>query len=414
MLLNRRVLGLAVTERSMIAVEVGSANGRLKAFRAGIFVCPQDPGLQDPAELGKALRQFLRKEGFSARRCVIGMEAKWLTAREKALPPGSADSLGGILSIMAEREFASERENLLFDYIGPTGGDQGEHVLLVAASRRHVAHLQAMAEAAGLSVTAITSTAIALTCSSDRRDVPERIVLHLVEGGAELVVQSKGSLRLVRRFSLLGPQGGGADAASGWLDDLLGQLGRVMSLLPGEQTAAQERELHVWNGADLDSSSLAVLAERISPQAKLCRPSLSFDMASLPRELQRDDIAAATCLGAAALQGRLPGVDFLHSRLSPPRKPALSRRAVWIAGAAGAIVLASAVLLLDWRSRQQQVNVLQSKFKAMEASVAEARDVIDKEALARSWYDRRPRYLECMREVTLAFPAEGRIWATSL
>ena len=414
MLLSRKMLGLAVTERSMIAVEVGSANGRLKVFHAGGFVYPEESGLQDPEKLGKALRQFLRKEGFSARRCVIGMEAKWLTAREKTLPPGSAESLVGILSIMTEREFASDREDLVFDYIGPTDCDQGDLVLLVAASRRHVGQLQAMAEAAGLKVTAITSSTIALACSSNSSDVPERIVLHLMQSSAEVVVQSKGILRMVRRFSLSIPGDCRADAAGGWLDNLVSELRRVMSLLPGDETAGQERELHLWNAAGLGKASLDVLAERIGPQAKLCRTPLDLDMPSVSGELQQDEIAVAACLGAAGLQGRLPGVDFLHSRLSPPKKPAVGKRSVWIAGVTAAIVLAGTVLLLDWRKKQQEVNALESKLKAMVAPIAEARDVIGKATFARSWYDRRPRYLDCMRELTLAFPAEGRIWTTSL
>jgi tRNA pseudouridine-54 N-methylase len=33
---------------------------------------------------------------------------------------------------------------------------------------------------------------------------------------------------------------------------------------------------------------------------------------------------------------------------------------------------------------------------------------------ARRWREQGPRFLECLRELTLAFPAEGRIWTTSL
>ena len=365
--------------------------------------------------MGKALRQFLRKEGFSARRCVIGMEAKWLTAREKALPPGSEGSLDGILSIMAEREFASDIENLCLDYAGPTGGDQGRNVLLVAASRRRVGQVQAMAEAAGLRVTAITSSTMALASSSAGSGVPERIVLHLMEGGAEVVVRSNGGLRMVRRFSLLAPgDHGAADPAGAWLDNLAGELGRVMSLLPGGETAGGTRELHLWNAAGLDEGVLAALAERIAPHARLCRSDLELDWASFSDRPQRDEIAAAACLGALGLQGRSGRVDFLHSKLIPPGKRLVGRKAAWVAAVTAAIVLAGAVLLLDWRKDLQAVNALDAKLKGMAARIAEAREVVDKTTSARSWYDRREKFLDCMRELTLAFPAEGRIWATSL
>ena len=86
MLINRKMLGLSVTERSMVAVEVGLDNGSRKAFRAARFVYPEEPGFHEPEKLGKALKHFLRKEGFSSRRCVMGMEAKWLTVTRLSRP----------------------------------------------------------------------------------------------------------------------------------------------------------------------------------------------------------------------------------------------------------------------------------------------------------------------------------------
>ena len=58
--------------------------------------------------------------------------------------------------------------------------------------------------------------------------------------------------------------------------------------------------------------------------------------------------------------------------------------------------------------------MLEDRLETIAPSISEAEDIIDKTTLARGWYDREPRYLECLRELTLAFPAEGRIWTTSL
>jgi len=414
MLIKRNMLGLSVTEQSMIVVEVGSVNGGCRALRAAKFLYPEESGLHEPEELGKALKQFLRKEGFSTRRCVVGMEAKWLTAREKTLPPGSADSLEGILSIIAEREFASDYKDLVFDYIGPDGSDQGERVFLVAASRKHVEQLQAIAKEAGLNVIATTSSTIALACSSARSDVHQRLVLHLMPGGAELLVQSQGSLRMLQRFSLSVPADYLTDATGGWLDNLVSELRRVMSLLPSDQTAGQERELHMWNTAGLGQESLDFLAERIAPQAKLSKSPADVDMAGLASDLQKDDVAVAACLGAVSLHSSLPSVDFLHSRMSPPKKATLGRRIVNIAVGLVVIIAICAFLFLDWRKMRREVRMLEDRLERIAPSISEARDIIDKTTLVRGWYDREPRYLECLRELTLAFPAEGRIWTTSL
>ena len=75
---RRKILGLAATSRSVTAVEVVAANTGGRASRAAEFVFPDGVGLQEPVLLGKALRRFLRQQGFSASRCVIGMAANWL------------------------------------------------------------------------------------------------------------------------------------------------------------------------------------------------------------------------------------------------------------------------------------------------------------------------------------------------
>ena len=60
------------------------------------------------------------------------------------------------------------------------------------------------------------------------------------------------------------------------------------------------------------------------------------------------------------------------------------------------------------------VRVKKIETNAVEADLAEARDVVAKVTFARPWYDRRASYLDCMKELTLAFPEEGVIWTTSL
>ena len=39
---------------------------------------------------------------------------------------------------------------------------------------------------------------------------------------------------------------------------------------------------------------------------------------------------------------------------------------------------------------------------------------MDRVSYAGSWVSREPRFLDCLRELTTAFPEEPRVWATSL
>ena len=187
MLRKRRMLGLAVTKRSITAVEVVGANGGGRAGCAAEFVFPEGLAPEEPAAMGKALKGFLREKGFSASHCVLGLEADWLMARDRTLPPGGSDSAAQILSLAVEREFAGDHRQLVFDYaLGAEAGGQ-RSALLVGAPRQVVDQLKAAAEAAGLTVDAVTASTMALAGPGNGSAGDDCLMLHLYAGGAEHV-----------------------------------------------------------------------------------------------------------------------------------------------------------------------------------------------------------------------------------
>ena len=416
MLRRRKILGLAVTSRSITAVEIVAANTGGRASRAAEFVFPDQVGLQEPVLLGKTFRRFLRQEGFSASHCVIGMAANWLAARARTLPPGAGESIPQILSLMVEREYASDRKDLVFDYaLGPeTVGERS--VLLVAASQQVVAQLKAMAEAAGLTVTRITASTLMLACAADGPEDREQFILHLFAGGAELAMRARGGLRMMRCLLPTVPAEAGADPPStdGRLRELTDEIRRVIALLPrGELEPDAGRELLVWDETRLEPPVAGVLSEQLALPVKPCeRPEgLEPGGASAPAGAQ---FSAAAAMGLAALRGRAPAVDLIHSRLTPRRTLAIGRKLAWAAAVVAALLVAGTVLALDWRRDRLEVAALDTKLKAMAGDRTEAANAIAKVSFARSWYDQRPTYLDCMRELALAFPEEGLVWATSL
>ena len=414
MMISRKMLGLAATERSISAVEIGLVHGRQSVLHAAEFPMPEGDAARDPAVLGKALRQFLKQNRFSCSRCVIGLGTRWLAAREKPLPPTAADMVAGVLSLAAEREFASDPKELVLDYTKPVGSDQGQSVLLVAAPRRNVDQLLATAEAAGLVVTAVTSSAMALASATVGPAFSRRLVLYLSPGGADLCVQSSGGFHLLRNLPLPAPVVTGMSPQENWLSDLAGELRRVLSLLPGGPASPQAAELVVWNAAGFSAEALAALGGRLSLETRLCAYPSDLGIAEAPAPAPAGESAAATAIAMAGLQGGGVAVDFLHSRLTPRRKLNLGRKVVWAAALAVVVVIVCGVLLLDWRNQQQEVEDLAGQLRDMKTNVVAAKDVVDKTAFARGWYDRRPRFLNSLRELALAFPAEGRIWTTSV
>lgn len=412
MLSKRRIIGLAVEGRSLTAVELVPLDGGAEASRAAEFAFPDGLGLQDPPRLGKALRQFLKDNGFGASRCVIGLDARSLTARDKTLPPGVGGQVRLVLSLAVEREFASDLKDLVFDY-APAGDDGREatSALLVAAPRAAVEQLTAMAQAAGLRVDGITSSTLALAAGADAAlDGAEKLVLRVFGGGAELLTESATGVRTMRPLPVAVADEAGP--ANGWLERLIAELRRVVMLLPAPARADRSRELLIWNEAGLDAGTRDILAKRLA---------LAVTMESVPNGIHADGLGkgplpgqfcAASAVALAAIRGQALPVDFLHSRLGAAKKPLMSRQVAWAAAVAGVFVLAGAFLLWDWQQDRVEIARLEQQSRDLKPGIALASSDISRTKLARTWYDQRPGFLGCLKELTLAFPPEGRVWAT--
>ena len=249
-----------MTSRGITAVEVVAANGGARAARAAVFPFPDGADLQEPVALGRSLKQFLRANSFSASRCVIGVEASRLTAREAPLPPAAGDSAAKILSLVVEREFASDHSDLVFDYALGANEANGASVLLVAAPRAMLDQLTAMAQAANLAVASVTASALALVGVTNGAADRDQLILHIFGGGAELALRARGGIGMMRRLPIAVP----ADAGSGrMLSELADELRRVVALLPGGGGRGEaNRELLIWDETGLKGNDCGVLSEQ--------------------------------------------------------------------------------------------------------------------------------------------------------
>lgn len=411
MLGRHGIIGLSFTQRSVTAVEVVPANGGGRVVRAAEFVVPADIDREDPAALGDRLRQFLKDERFSSRRCVIGMEATWLTAREKSLPPGAGGSLRDILAIAIEREFASDRGDLLFDYVEMPAAAAGRSVLLVAAPLRQIVFLRETVRAAGLSVRGITSTTVALACSGNGSGGDRHLVLHLFPGGAELAGVSDGVPDLIRRL----PVPISADEpVDGCVDGLVDELRRVLALLPGDSSAARAGQLLVWSAVPFGERQREVLAERLDMTVGLRECPGGIDPGIIAGVDHGRRFGAAAAVAGAMLGGRSPAVDFVNSRLAPPKESTLFRKITWAAVTALALLAALIAAVLDWRADLRETADMETRLAAMAPDIERAQRIIDRTGFARNWYDRRPGFMDCLYRLTLLFPPEGGIWVTTL
>jgi hypothetical protein len=238
-------------------------------------------------------------------------------------------------------------------------------------------------------------------------------MLHVFRGGTELAVSSGGQVQMMRRISAMLPEdcADASAAPEGWLGDLANELRRVVYALAAGPQAPQ---LVVWNETPLPDSTWDALAERLGLPVTLGRWTGELQPPDSDAAALAGQYAAAAAMALTRAQGgRLP-VDFLHSRLAPPRKVTLGRKVAWGAGVAAALLIALGVLLAGLIQDEQEIAALQGQLDENAESIAEAQEVVDRETFARAWYDRKPRMLGCLRELTMAFPEDGGIWVSSL
>lgn len=390
----RGVLGIAFEEGVVRIAEVRDGRPRPAVVRTAEFVPPADAGIEQPSKMGVALGEFLAQQGFGAKRAVLGLPASWLMSRECSIPPATGDTLIGVLRIQAERAFSSAPGELAIDCVDRLDKGRSRPVLIVAALRSRLRQAVAAAEAAGLRVRAVTASSLALAAAVEKAG-ESLLLLRGAPGGAEMTVLAGIQPRLLRQVAA---------------DSVAEQVRRTLALLPQDEwwTSAQT----LW-GVDAGDGGPAweEVARRLGVLMRTGEvlPALGVD---------GPEAAAAFATPIAVARSGLvpagPPADFLHTHLTPHKKTRDRRKTRWAIAIGATLLLAIGAFLFDWNAQAAEVEESRDWLAGQEQDIASAQALIDKVAAARDWYDRRLPFLDCLREVTLAFPERGTVWATSL
>jgi hypothetical protein len=397
----KKIIGLAIGPRSILLAEVGSKGSARAVESLKEFAYPPGLSLSTPAELGRALGQFLRDQKLRTRDVVVGLPARWLVARPKDVPPAAPAAAASTLRLQAESEFATEASDLLVDFAGQTSPEAVTPVLLVATARRYVDACVTLAQTAGLRLSAVSATTLALGRASGGAPGSHGLILNLSDGNAELMVQHGAAPSQLRHLPV--DEGAGADAA----DALVGEIRRTLAAWPQNGSPFH---LTVWDGAGHANRGQA-LGQRLN--MAVSSPELRTLAATEGREAQ--GFAPAVALAVTALDPAGPAVDFLHSRLAPPKPPSKHRRLIWAGVAAGLVVLAVAAGMIDLYHRRAVLTQLRAELKAANDRVQNAEPDVNRVNFVHGWASGKPRLEACLRALRALFPEDdGSIWASSL
>ncbi len=397
---GRAVLALIIAERSFTFVEA-AASEKHRPRRCGQLVLPEGVSLETPAEAGQALGDYLRENGFTARQVVVGAPARWMIASEKPIPPADETQARALLRLAAERLSTADSGELIFDFIGRPIRGESSAVLLVGMPRIWLNRVEEMIAAAGLRLSALTSTALALAADEPPSSGP---ALLLGPDAGELVWREEGRPRLLRHLPMALADGGDAE-----LDGLAAQLKRaVMLSRPGLQQA-NGQSLTLWNQAGLSGEQISVLSSRVGLGIEDSRRNEreTKDSTGVDEAI----FIPAAALARAAVSGRL-ALDFAHSRLAPPRQRRWGKRSIWAAALAVAAILAVVSFYIGIEQRRAELDRLRAQLTAMAPDLKAAQAVVDRVNYARTFFQTRPPALEGLRDVTLSFGDGERVWAT--
>ncbi len=396
----------------MSVAEVRDHHDGPEVVRTAAFSFPENATLDEPEVVGAALAQFLREGGFRTRRCVVGLPARWFTARRESVPPVDAESLAGILRIRAEEHHGVDCDDLVHDYLPARSAEGDGAVVLCATPRRRLNCLLATMKAARLKVRAVTSSAIALAALSDGAETTMAGILYLGTGGSELVLWDRG-MPLPR---YLGPRPEEADTSdAGDVEDrarrLANDVERLLMLNPRPVDAADECVLSVIDAAGEGRRLAALLDGRLPVKVRLCERPGECGLPEAPEAFPQSDAAAVAtiALGDSALP-----LDFINSRLQVRHRRIGRRPLIWACVLIGVAVIAIASLVASWRRSARISADLRQTLASMEEDLTAAEQVVERFSHVRGWYDRRPHFMDCMRALTLAFPREELVWATTL
>ena len=409
----KKVLGIAVGERSLMIAEIATGVSRPSVSRLAEMPFPDTTTAADPARIGASLAEFLRTQLIAARAAVIGLPARWIVAQPKDVPVVDELTLSNILRLQAEAEFSTELKDLVYDYAGgmhsDSGGAQSEaapsnngetstqSILLTATPRRYLDFANTIASAAKLNLLGVTASALALGEMSAGSGRADSLVLATGSVGGEMTAQRGITPAAIRHLRAASPEG-----------PFVSELRRIVSTMP----AASRREMLLWDDTGIN---IRTMSEQIGvPVRSGDLPMLGVDTDLASSNGQGRKFAAAVALALAGLSSEPLAVDFAHSRLAPPKERLVP---LWIIGAAAAVLLLAGGIFWAFHSlsvAQAEVDSMQAQVDRTKPQVADATAFVDKVSFAQAWHGGDPRYLAAVRDLTEAMGDDPDTYATGL
>ncbi len=394
----KRVLGISLGERSLLVAEVNADGQAAADARIAEFTYPTGVTLVDGPALGQALGKFLEERGFSARRVIFGVPARWLIIKTHTIPPTDEESARELLFLHVSEEVASDLGPMVFDFLGSSSSTESANVLLVGLQKRWMDRLAELAKAGALKIAAVTAAGLAIG-QATARNVQNAFALWVRSDGVELIRMDGSRTWSLRHIG-----------SSASVQPLIVEL-RRSAAVGLRESADTPNNLVLWDDAGLPPGFHEALRSSAGMDLLDAKPAWVGATTSVEPETHSGLSAAALTLPIRA--GQRPSVDFLHPRLAQSKKPPLYRRTAWLSGTAAVILLAVAVAIGDIAHIQHQIDKSDRQLLKLQPALARATPFVNAMQFIESFRCGNPRYIACLRDLDTALPGDGQTYLVS-
>ena len=404
MLFKRKTyLGIVAEESSLVIAEVYFSGRCRIVSRSAEWPLPE--GKADPSAAGQELKNFLRSSGFSASTAVMGIPARWILSREKKVPEVDRESLSRLLAIEAEKDFSFPTGDLVMDYIKGGGTSTGGCPLFIAAATRsRVLFLGETARKAGLRVTAVLPLIMALPVFSSGSGG----ILYIGRGSAEFMLSSGGLPVFLKYLPVQSQPEETSQLPPGFSIQAAREIEKALMLLPDSSGVSGDEGITVWDDRGIGRKGFEDLSACLPMAA-----SLAGDADGGQAEQSRGFLAAASLAELAGGAREIP-MNFIKSRMSGARSSWWKKNGTKAAAALIFLLAAAAWSLFDIKSKEEEVLRLKEQSSLIEPGAKAAETMLKYAEAMESWKGSRMPFLDCLRDLTLSFPGQGRIWVTSI
>ncbi|UCC69412.1 MAG: type IV pilus assembly protein PilM [Armatimonadota bacterium] len=414
MLAFARAVSIEIESHAVKVAQLVESRGRIRAVRFAEHPLPADYRWEvgaDRQPVVEAIRRALTRAGIRARKAVIALPRRQVTARISPFPPADRSDLERVVGYDLADHIPFPVDQVVVDLqtLGPSREEPGlTDVLVVAAQRELIREYLGVAEELGLRLTALAVDALALddlTRLVEAEPAGATVTVAIGRRATTINISEQGRLRLTRSIGLAAQQltravqedlGVTADEAqrvmwaqglrlldreprppriAAWLDNLLGDIRRsALSFGP----AAVSRIMLAGAEAELPGLKEAIQAEFGVEPTRLDAAEL-FPQAELSGESAQtsDRCLVAIGQGLRSVGRSAWTISLLPREVLQARRARRLRRVgalaavLAVAGMAGAYMLAARTLA----RRTETVSQLREKARAAAAQRAYAEEL---------------------------------------